>query len=149
MSCGKNGITSFKVKDTAKVQNVSECLSGRYLLNHRTFCHQTWYVYAAYHKPECHAKNLVHCVQCQGHSEGFQNQNITISGVSAKLLVGLRPNLVWFYSIISRIDLRKNWFTIFNAKVTARVYIIKILLCLLYTDCWSVCDQTWFDSTTS
>ena len=43
----KNGITAFKVKVTAKVQNVSECLSGRYLLNHGTFCHQTWYGYAA------------------------------------------------------------------------------------------------------
>ena len=27
----------FKVKVTAKVQNVSECLSGRYLVYHRTF----------------------------------------------------------------------------------------------------------------
>ena len=26
-----------------KVLSVSECLSGWYLLNHRTFCYQTWY----------------------------------------------------------------------------------------------------------
>ena len=43
----KNGITSFKVKVTAKVQNVSECLSILYLLNRRTFCCQTWYGFAA------------------------------------------------------------------------------------------------------
>ena len=30
-----------------KVKNVSECLSRQYLLNHRTFCHQTWHGYAA------------------------------------------------------------------------------------------------------
>ena len=39
----KNGVTAFKVNVTAKIQNVSECLSGWYLLNHRTFCYQTWY----------------------------------------------------------------------------------------------------------
>ena len=43
----KNGITVFKVKVTAKVQNVSECLSGWYLLNHRTVCYQIWYGDAA------------------------------------------------------------------------------------------------------
>ena len=43
----ENGIIVLKVKVTAKVQNVSECLSGQYLLNHRTFCRQTWYGYAA------------------------------------------------------------------------------------------------------
>ena len=44
VSYGKNGLL---VKATAKVQNVSECLSGWYLLNHRTVCYQTWFVYAA------------------------------------------------------------------------------------------------------
>ena len=42
----------------------------------------------------------------------------------------------------------KKMFTVFNVKVTARAYIIKIwllLLCLL--NCWSVCNQSWFDST--
>ena len=32
-----------KVKVTEKVQNSSECLCGRYLLNCWTFCDQTWY----------------------------------------------------------------------------------------------------------
>ena len=40
-------ITALKVKVTAKVQNVSECLSGWYLLNHTTFCYQDWYGDAA------------------------------------------------------------------------------------------------------
>ena len=43
----------------------------------------------------------------------------------------------------------KNWFTIFSVKVTARACIIKIWLFLLYLNCWSVCNQTCFDSTTS
>ena len=40
-----------------------------------------------HHKPECHAEKLVHCVQCQGHSKGLNNQNMTISVVSSKLLL--------------------------------------------------------------
>ena len=47
-----------------------------------------------HHKPVCHAKELVHCLQCQGHSEGLYNQNIFISAISSKLLVCLLPNLV-------------------------------------------------------
>ena len=45
-------------------------------------------------KLECHAQKLVHCVQCQGHSEGLYNPNVTISVVSSKVLVHLQPNLV-------------------------------------------------------
>ena len=36
---------------------------------------------------ECHAKKkLVHHLPCQGHSEGFFNQNMTVSAISPKLL---------------------------------------------------------------
>ena len=65
----ENGITAFKVKVKAKVQNVSECLSGRYFLNHRTFCCQLGMVMQQ-HKTECHVEKLVYCVQGQGHNEG-------------------------------------------------------------------------------
>ena len=38
----------------------------------------------------------------------------------------------------------KNWFTIFNVKVTTRAYIVKIWLFLQYLiNCWSICNQTW------
>ena len=47
-----------------------------------------------HHKPKCHAEKLVHCFQCQGHSEGLCYQNMTISVVSSEMLVGLQPNLV-------------------------------------------------------
>ena len=47
-----------------------------------------------HHKPECPAEELVHCVQCQGHSKGLYNQNTTISTISSKLLVSLQPNWV-------------------------------------------------------
>ena len=38
----KEKISMCKVKVTVNIQNVSECLSGWYLLNRRTFCYQTW-----------------------------------------------------------------------------------------------------------
>ena len=38
----------------------------------------------------------------------------------------------------------------FNVKVTARAYIIKIWLFPQYLlNCWSICNQIWFDSTAS
>ena len=47
-----------------------------------------------HHKLECHAEKLVHCVQCQGHSEGLYNQNMTIFTIYSKLLVHLQQNLL-------------------------------------------------------
>ena len=62
----------------------------------------------------------------------------------------LSPNLVWLCSMISQSVIQKNWFTMFNVKVTARAYIIKTWLFLLFLqNCWLVCNQTWFDSTAS
>ena len=70
--------------------------------------------------------------------------------VSPELLNHFLPNLVWWCIIMRRCVLQKNWFTIFNVKVTVRAYIIKILLFLLYLlNCWSVCNQTWCGSTAS
>ena len=51
--------------------------------------------------------------------------------------------------IMRQCVMQKNWFTIFNVKVTARAYIIKIWLFLLYLlHCWPICNQIWFDTTT-
>ena len=36
------------------------------------------------------------------------------------------PNLVLWCIIMSRFVMQKNWFTVFNVKVTARAYVIKI-----------------------
>ena len=64
----------------------------------------------------------------------------------------LSSNLVYLCDIISQSVMQKNWLTVFSVKVTltARAYIIKIWLFLLYLlKCWSVCHQTWFDGTAS
>ena len=74
-----------------KVQIVSECLSQLYILNQEHFVTKLGMV-LQHHKPECQTEKLVHCVQCQGHSKGLYNQNMTISVVSSKLLV--QPNWV-------------------------------------------------------
>ena len=47
-----------------------------------------------YHEIECHAEKLVSYLKGQGHREGIYNQNMTVSIMSSKLLVGLQPNLV-------------------------------------------------------
>ena len=74
-----------------------------------------------HHKPECHAEKLVHCLQCQGHREGWYNQNMTISAISSKLLIHLQSNWVWYYSILSWSVLWKKWIAAFKVKVTAKI----------------------------
>ena len=56
----KNWITAFKVKVTPKVKNVSEYMSGCYLLNHKTFCTKLGMVMLQ-NEPECHAKQFCCC----------------------------------------------------------------------------------------
>ena len=91
---------------TAKVQNVSECLSrwcflcvsdhvrsvSPELLNHFFFTELGMVVY--YNEAMCHADKLVYYLKCQGHSEGLYNQNQTLYTVSSEL-VHLQPNLIW------------------------------------------------------
>ena len=88
----KNGITTLKVKVTTKIENVGECLDD-------IFCTTEHFVtkpglVMQHHKPECHAEKSDHCVQCQGHSKGLYDQNMTISTLSSELLVHLQSNLV-------------------------------------------------------
>ena len=40
-------------------------------------------------------KKMVHCLNCQGHSKGIYNQNMTIFAIYSKLKVRFQPNLVW------------------------------------------------------
>ena len=42
-----------------------------------------------FHEVMCHAEKLVHYLQCQGHSEGLYNQNVTIFVAPSKLLFGI------------------------------------------------------------
>ena len=46
--------------------------------------------------------------------------------MSAEPQIILLPNFVWSCSIMSQSVLQKSWFTVFNVKVTARVYMVKI-----------------------
>ena len=103
-----------------------------------------------HHKPEYHAEKLVHCVQCQGHSEGLYNQNMIISAVSSKLLVGLQPNLVWLYNIISQNVLLKNGITAFKVKVTTKVQNVSECLSRLYfLNHRAFCYQIWYGDAAS
>ena len=48
-----------------------------------------------YYEAMCYVEKLVHYLQCEGHSGGLWNQNMTVFTISSKLLVYLQPNLVW------------------------------------------------------
>ena len=48
-----------------------------------------------HHESVCLVEKLVHYLQCQGHSKGLYNQNMTIFTISSKLLIRrLQPNFV-------------------------------------------------------
>ena len=129
-----------------------------------------------HHEPECHTEKLVHCLQCEGHSESLFKKVLNppgISTLSCKLLVSFyyilltadslanlvwlyinisdvsyEKNLVWWYIIVNLSIVQKDWFAIFRVKVTARARKIKIWQFLQYLlNCWSFCHQTWFDGT--
>ena len=55
---------------------------------------QLYNVVMQHQDPSVLQKKLVHCLQCQGHSEGLRDQNMTISTISSKVLVCLQPNLI-------------------------------------------------------
>ena len=88
----KNGITAFKVKVTTKGQNVVNVCPDDIFLTSEHFVTKPGMV-VQHHKPKCHAENFVYYVQCQGHRKDLYNQNMTVSVVSSKLLVGLQPKV--------------------------------------------------------
>ena len=73
-----------------------------------------------HYEANCQAEKTVHYHQCQGHSEGLYNQNITIFTLSSKLLVCLQQ-LGFIVQHHKQSVLWKNWITAFKDKVTAKV----------------------------
>ena len=74
--------------------SVCPSVSSQYLLNHSTIFFTKLGMAVYYHEEMYHAEKFVHYLQCQGHSEGLFNQNVTIFTISSKLLVCLQRNLV-------------------------------------------------------
>ena len=67
------------------ILSVCSILSRRYLLNRSTILNQTWYGgVLSQGKLSGREKKLVHHRQCQGHSGGLYNQNMTISTIYFK-----------------------------------------------------------------
>ena len=136
--------TAFKVKDTAKVQNVNKCLSRWYLLKRQTFCYHTWYGDASSglswffepSQPQRITSGLASWragVSCKkigllsswsGSQQGLIWSKYDSSYcMSSALLILLPPNLVWWYIIIS--VMQEVWFAIFEVKVTVNTRVFK------------------------
>ena len=99
VSCGKIGLLCLRSRSQQRFKmSVCAIVSAQYLLKRSTifnifFTKLGMVVYC--YEAMCHTGMLVHYHQCQGHSEGLNKQNMTISTISSKLLVCLRPNLFW------------------------------------------------------
>ena len=104
-----------QLKVTGKVQNSSECSSGQYLLSFWTFCNQTWYDDAtSWAKVSCKKIGLLS--SNSGSLWGLIWSNMTISTISAALLIFLQPNLIGCYIIISWSVLCKKWYRCFQSQ---------------------------------
>ena len=134
-------IAVFKVRVTAKVQNIIECFSGQYLVNFKKRKEKKAnLVVMHHHEPECLTKGLVCYHQGQVHSEGSNNQNTIISPNSLEVLILLQPNLVWWYIIMSWSVLWKV--AVFKVKVTVMVHnFIECLSVLYFLYHWYLCNQ--------
>ena len=84
-----SGFSLFKVKVTAKVKNVIECLSRWYLHCGLTFCNKMWYGDASWAGVLCKSIHLP--ASRSSHNEGSCNYNISLF-LSSGLLILLWPN---------------------------------------------------------
>ena len=83
---------------------MSECLddiflvclimSAQYLLNHATIFLKTKLGIVVCYRVNVSCGKISSYLQCQGHSGGLYNQNMTVFTISSKLLVHLQPSLV-------------------------------------------------------
>ena len=90
MSCGRIGLLHSRSKQRLKIL-VNVCPDDIFWTTGHFVTKPG--IVTQHHKPECHAEKLVHCVQCQGHSEGLYDQNMTIIIISSKLLVCLQAGV--------------------------------------------------------
>ena len=85
-----------------------------------------------HHKLESSVEKWDYCIQGQGHSKGSKCQWMFVRTICSEPHNILLPNLVWLCSFISQSVMQKYWFTVFNVRVTARAYIIRIWVFPLY-----------------
>ena len=89
----RNGIVVFKVKVTANFKMLMNVCPDDILWIAEPFTTKLGSM-INHNEPNCF-KIIGLLLSGQGHSEGVYNQNMTISFVSSKLLVGLLSNFVW------------------------------------------------------
>ena len=83
-------------------------------------------------KPKCCMEKMDCCVKGQGHSKISKCQEMFVQMISSEMLNFLPPNLVWWCIIdsiwLSQIVFQKDWFAVFEVKVTVKNNITKIWL---------------------
>ena len=130
----------FKVKVTERAHVIEIWLFLLYVLNCWILGNQTWYCDPSLWAG-VHAKRLVCYVQGQGHSKHAYDQNMTVSTISADLLILLPPNLVWWYIIISQNVLRRNEIVVCKIKGTAN---FKMLVNVCPDDIFSIAESIFY-----
>ena len=125
MSCGQNWITAFKIKVTVKVKNVSEYLSGWYLLNHKTFCSNLLCDAAKWARLSCRGK------KCLLSSRSRAQQGLMWSKYDSDYYIfwtadSSAAKLAKFRLLQVRVSCGKKWITAFKVKVTRKGQTINV-----------------------
>ena len=136
----KNWITVFKVKLTAKFQNVNKCLSRQHFLNHWHFYCQTWYGNASLWARLSFKKiGLL-------SSRSRSLLRITwlkkwLFNILYELLILLQVNLVWWHIIIRWIVLWKDWIALLWSRSRSQKR-LRILVNVHLNDISSVAEPS-------
>ena len=103
-----------------------------------------------YQEFKCHVKRLV-CF-LQGHGLVTVKSyilKIWPSPFSSELLVLLIPHLVWWYMIVSRSVLWKDWIAVFKVKVTAKIHSFNACPDEIFETAERFFNQTWYGDASS
>ena len=75
-----------------------------------------WTTEPMHHRPESHVERLVCSLPSKGHSEASYCSNMTVFTITSKLLILLRPDLVWLHIISSQTVWQKDWIIVFSVQ---------------------------------
>ena len=108
--------------------SVCPIVSAQYLLNRSTIFFTKLGMVVYYHEAMCHAKKLVHYLQCQGHSEGLYDQNVTIFFTKLGIAVNYHESMCHVEKLILYLQCQGHSEGLYNQNMTIFTISSKLLV---------------------
>ena len=128
----RNWIAVFKVKVTAELQNVSECLLRWYFLNHRTFYYQNWCCDASSWARVSFKKIDFLSSRSRSQWRIIWSKHDFLIYLLSYWSCATKLGLVWWCIIMGQSVMQEDLLGIFKVKVTMRAYFI-MAVCTIST----------------